>query len=85
MAIPTPNVNPNQLVRYILQIDAMRDTESIGQVRQLLTGLKLLVDRIEPGEVEVAVTHPDSPGQDDIREALLKAGISVQNITAQTG
>lgn len=85
MATHSPNVNPNQLVRYIVQIDAMRDTDSIGQVRQLLTGLKLLVDRIEPGEVEVAVTHPDTPGQDHIRAALLGAGFPVQNITAQTG
>ncbi|SMB98329.1 hypothetical protein SAMN00120144_1051 [Hymenobacter roseosalivarius DSM 11622] len=85
MDTPTPNVNPNQLVRYVIQIDAMNDTDSIGRVRQQLTELKLLVDRIEPGEAEVAVTHPNAPTPEDIRDALGAAGFEVQNITAQTG
>lgn len=85
MASPTPNVNPTQLVRYVLQIDAMTDTESIGRVRQHLTDLKLLVDRIEPGEAEVAVTHPNAPSSTDIQQALKEIGFEVQNITAQTG
>jgi hypothetical protein len=85
MASSTPNVNPTQLVRYVLQIDDMTDTDSIGRVRQQLTEMKLLVDRIEPGEAEIAVTHPDPPTSDQIRQAIEGLGFKVQNISAQTG
>lgn len=85
MAVPSPNVNPTQLVRYVLQIDAMTDADSMAQVRQHLTDLKLLVDRIGPGEVEVAVTHPDAPSSTDIKHYLQDLGFEVQQVTAQTG
>ena len=85
MASSTPNVNPTQLVRYVLQIDAMTDADSISRVRQQLTDMKLLVDRIGPGEVEIAVTHPDPPTSEQIREAIENLGFKVQNITSQTG
>ncbi|SNC60422.1 hypothetical protein SAMN06265337_0256 [Hymenobacter gelipurpurascens] len=85
MAEPTPNTNPMQLIRYVLQIEPMQDAESIGQVRQLLTGLGLLVDRIEAGEAEVTTASSSTIGQDDMRHALEEAGFTVLNATAENG
>jgi hypothetical protein len=84
MTESAPDTNPTQLLRYQLQIDALTDAESIGQVRQVLTGLGLLVDRIEAGEAEVAVASATNPGPEGIRAALEAAGFSVQNITAES-
>ncbi|UYZ63693.1 hypothetical protein [Hymenobacter weizhouensis] len=83
--LPSPDINPGQLVRYVVQIDAMQDTNSIGQVRQVLMSLGLLVDRIEAGEAEVAVLQAPGPGPEGIRQALHAAGFAVQDITAQPG
>ncbi|QJX49086.1 hypothetical protein HMJ29_20110 [Hymenobacter taeanensis] len=84
MTEAAPDTNPTQLLRYLLQIAGLTDAESIGQVRQVLTGLGLLVDRIEAGEAEVAVAAAANPGPEGIRAALESAGYSVQNITAES-
>ncbi|RPD47861.1 hypothetical protein DNI29_10515 [Hymenobacter sediminis] len=81
---PPPDNNPTQLLRYRLQIDALTDADSIGRVRQVLTGLGLLVDRIEGGEVEVAVASAQDPGREAMQQALLAAGFAVQDVTAES-
>ena len=85
MADLTPDTNPTQLIRYVLQIEPMQDDASLSQVRELLTGLGLLVDRLEPGEAEVATASSSTIGQDDIRHALEAAGFTVLNTTAENG
>jgi hypothetical protein len=84
MTDSSPDTNPTQLLRYLLQVDALTDAESIGRARQALTGLGLLVDRIEAGEAEVAVASGTNPGPEGIRAALEAEGFSVQNITAES-
>ncbi|TGD79667.1 hypothetical protein [Hymenobacter wooponensis] len=84
MTQPAPDTNPTQLLRYLLQVDALTDADSIGRAREALTGLGLLVDRIEAGEAEVAVASVTNPGPEGIRAALESAGFSVQNITAES-
>lgn len=85
MADQTPDTNPTQLIRYVLRIEPMQDAESLGQVRQLLTGLGLLVDRLEAGEAEVTTASSSTIGQDDIRHALEEAGFTVLHTTAENG
>lgn len=84
MADLTPDTNPTQLMRYVLRIEPMQDNESLGQVRELLSGLGLLVDRLEAGEAEVATASSSTMGQDDIRHALEAAGFTVLHITAES-
>lgn len=81
---PPPNNNPTQLLRYRLQIPSLTDADSIGQVRQVLMGLGLLVDRIEAGEAEVAVASAQDPGRETMQQALQAAGFAVQDITAES-
>jgi hypothetical protein len=84
MTESAPDTNPTQLLRYQLQVDALTDADSIGRVREALTGLGLLVDRIEAGEVEVAVASATNPGPEGIRATLEASGFAVQNITAES-
>ena len=77
-----PDINPTQLLRYIVQVENLNTPERIAQVREQLTGLGLLVDRIDQGEVEVAVSQAANPGADGIQKTLEEAGFSVTNIQA---
>jgi len=70
------------LLRYVLQISNLSTPESISEVREQLTSLGLVVDRIDDGEVEVAVSQAANPGSDGIREKLEAAGFAVGDITA---
>lgn len=83
MSSSPPDITPTQLLRYRLEIDSLTDNERIGQARQVLMGLGLLVDRIEMGEAEVVVASASNPGPEGIRRALVAAGFAVQNITAE--
>ncbi|MBX0289074.1 hypothetical protein K3G63_01415 [Hymenobacter sp. HSC-4F20] len=82
--IPPPDSNPTQLLRYRLEIADLTDADSIGRARQVLMGLGLLVDRIEAGEAEVAVASAQDPGREAMQQALMAAGFSVQNVTAES-
>ncbi|GAB3226217.1 hypothetical protein GCM10027346_08320 [Hymenobacter seoulensis] len=78
-----PDSNPTQLIRYRLQISPLSSQENIGQARQVLTGLGLVVDLLEAGEAEVAVATTD-PGKEAIVKALTAAGFTVADITAES-
>lgn len=78
----SPDINPSQLLRYIVQVDGLDTPERMGEAREQLTGLGLLVDRIEKGEIEVAVSQATNPGADGIKSTLDAAGFSVTNIQA---
>lgn len=79
---PTPGVTPSELLRYVLQIGNLSTPESISEVREQLTNLGLIVDRIDNGEVEVAVSHAANPGPEGIRKQLEASGFRVDDITA---
>ncbi|QDA61521.1 hypothetical protein [Hymenobacter jejuensis] len=74
-----------QLVRYVLEIKSLHDDAAIVRVREVLTGLGLLVDRVEGNEVEVAAGHSAKPVTDDIDKALRKAGFELVNFTPTVG
>ncbi|WP_375433948.1 hypothetical protein [uncultured Hymenobacter sp.] len=82
MTSSSPDINPTQLLRYTVQIADLNTPERISEVREQLTSLGLLVDRIDQGEVEVAVSQAANPGADGIQETLEAAGFSVTNIQA---
>jgi hypothetical protein len=79
------DTDPTQLLRYVLQLENLTDPERISEVREQLTNLGLVVDRISEGEVEVAVSQARNPGAEGIKQALQAAGFSVVSITAETG
>lgn len=79
----SPDINPTQLLRYIVQVSNLNTPEHIAQVREQLMDLGFLVDRIDQGEVEVAVSHATNPGPEGIKKALGAAGFSVTNIQAE--
>ena len=82
MASSSPNLDPTQLLRYVVQVDGLNSSERIGEAREQLTALGLLVDRIDQDEMEVAVSQGANPGADGIRDALESVGFSVGDITA---
>jgi hypothetical protein len=84
MTESAPDTNPTQLVRYVIQIPALTDDANIAHVRQVLTGLGLLVDRIENGEAEVAAAHATDLGTKDIVQALKQEGYEA-DISTQLG
>ncbi len=63
-----------QLVRYVLTIDNMSGPDSIVEVREQLTRLGFIVDRVTEGEAEIASTSSEGPGLDAIRAALQASG-----------
>lgn len=78
----SPDINPTQLLRYTVQVAGLDTPERIGEAREQLTNLGLLVDRIEQGEIEVAVSQGVNPGADGIQDTLEAAGFFVTNIQA---
>jgi hypothetical protein len=85
MTSSSPDIDPTQLLRYVVRVEDLTDPERISEVRQQLMGLGLLVDRIDQGEVEVAASHATNPGADGIRKVLKDAGFVVTDITADAG
>ena len=83
MTTSPPDINPSQLLRYIVQVDGLDTLERIRDAREQLTNLGLLVDRIEHGEIEVAVSQATNPGADGIHDTLEAAGFSVIHIQAE--
>ncbi|WP_426059104.1 hypothetical protein [Hymenobacter sp. B1770] len=85
----SPKHNPDaalsQLVRYVLTIGNMKGPESIAQVREQLTGLGFVVDRIGEGEAEIASTHNNGPGLDAIRAALEASGYQLIEADTKVG
>lgn len=77
-----PGVTPSELLRYVLQVSNLSTPESISEVREQLASLGLIVDRIDDGEVEVAVSHAANPGPEGIRKQLEASGFMVGDITA---
>ena len=59
-----------QLVRYMLTIDNMCAPDCMVWVREQLTGLSLVVDRVVVGEAEVATAHANGPDLKTIQAAL---------------
>ena len=70
---PADSAGMTQLVRYVLTIDNMRAPECVVWVREQLTGLGLIVDRVAVGEAEVATAHANGPDLKAI-QAVLEAG-----------
>lgn len=62
-----------QLLRYVLTIDNMCALDCIIWVREQLTGLGLVGDRVAVGEAEVVTAHVNGPDLKAI-QALLEAG-----------
>ncbi|SFP92327.1 hypothetical protein [Hymenobacter arizonensis] len=85
----SPKHNPDaalsQLVRYVLTIGNMQGPDSIAQVREQLTGLGFVVDRLEEGEAEIASTHSNGPGLDAIRVALEAGGFQLLEADTNVG
>jgi hypothetical protein len=75
MSTPNPSASDlTGLVRYVLTIDNMSGPDSVVEVRELLTNLGFVVDRVSEGEAEVASTSSEGPGKDAIRAALNAKG-----------
>lgn len=79
------SVDLTQLVRYVLTIDNMCAPDCITWVRDQLTGLGLIVDRVAVGEAEVATTHPDGPDLLAIRLALQAGGYHLIHSVTKPG
>jgi hypothetical protein len=73
------------LVRNVLTIDNMCAPDCIAWVREQLTGLGLVVDRVAVGEAEVATTHGSGPHQEVIRAALEAGGYHLVHVTTKVG
>lgn len=81
----SPAADLTHLVRYVLTIDNMCAPDCIVWVREQLTGLGLVVDRVAVGEAEVATTHANGPHQEAIRAALEAGGYRLVRVTTKVG
>lgn len=74
-----------QLLRYVLTIDNMCAPDCIIWVREQLTGLGLVVDRVAVGEAEVATAHANGPDLKSIQAALEAGGYQLVSAVTKVG
>ena len=77
--------NPTQLIRYTLRIEGMNDLAALGRVRITLVRLGLIVDRLLPGEADVAAAQTGNPGPEGIEQALAAIGCRLSTAKARKG
>ena len=73
------------LVRYVLTIDNMCAPDCIGWVREHLTSLGLVVDRVAVGKAEVATAHANGPEVKAIQAALEAGGYRLVRSVPKVG
>lgn len=89
--MPTPADTPEepadltQLIRFVLVIADIDQPDGPGRVRQVLTGLGLIVDQVHADGAEVAATQVGGAGVEAIRAALATAGFRLVEATAEAG
>ncbi|MBO3272107.1 hypothetical protein [Hymenobacter defluvii] len=74
-----------QLLRYVLTIDNMCAPDCIVWVREQLTGLGLVVDRVAVSEAEVATAHVKGPDLEAIQAALEAGGYQLVSAVTKVG
>ena len=82
---PADSAGMTPLVRYVLTIDNMCAPDCIGWVRDQLTGLGLVVDRVAVGKAEVATAHANGPDVEAIRVALEVGGYQLVRSVKKVG
>ena len=74
-----------QLTRYVLTIDNMCAPDCLVWVREQLTGLGLVVDRVAVGKAEVATSHINGTDLKAIQAALEAGGYQLVRSVTKVG
>ena len=82
---PADSAGMTQLVRHVLTIDNMCAPDCVAWVREQLTGLGLVVDRVAVGEAEVATAHANGPDLKAIQAALEVGGYQLVRSVTKAG
>ena len=82
---PADSASMAQLVRYVLTIENMCAPDCVAWVREQLTGLGLVVDRVTVGEAEVATAYANGPDLKAIQAALEVGGYQLVRSVTKVG